>query len=267
MKYICEPCNYSTDNTGNWCHHTKTQKHISNTANEKIHNKITKKPRCAYCNIEYSRINYLKTHLLRCPMFKERCIEDKLKMKYMEEKIIMLENTCDYQKNITEKSMSALNFLITKNYQPPQLIPYNIESLQGEKNDGEFVKILAKKYQYKHLTDFIGDALISQYKTDDPKNQSLWNSDSYRLHYIIRSITDHGSKWIIDKKGVSTKKTIIEPVLHEIEEILFAYLRNNFSTDVEISTHVTEMIQIIRSKELEKRVFEYITPHFHLNKT
>jgi len=85
------------------------------------------------------------------------------------------------------------------------------------------------------------------------------------LHRFLGS--DHGSKWIIDKKGVSTKKTIIEPVLHEIEEILFAYLRNNFSTDVEISTHVTEMIQIIRSKELEKRVFEYITPHFHLNKT
>ena len=67
----------------------------------------------------------------------------------------------------------------------------------------------------------MGDFIIKVYKKEKPSEQSIWNTDSSRLTYIIKDlINKKSSKWKIDKKGIKTKKFLIKPLLKHIKIIL-----------------------------------------------
>src|SRR3990167_4946963 len=77
---------------------------------------------------------------------------------------------------------------------------------------------LILKYDYDKLDIFLGDLIIETYKTKDPSDQSLWSSDVVRLSYVVKTLIDKQSQWIVDKKGIHVLEHVIQPLLTYIEK-------------------------------------------------
>jgi hypothetical protein len=113
-------------------------------------------------------------------------------------------------------------------------------------------ELLIYHYEKKLLHQFLGDLIVDTYKTDDPKNQSIWtrhywslqtnnsyakllrhfkclnnvwNSDISRLTFIIKELIGKSSKWVADKKGLNFTKYVISPLTEKIMEILKEYVK------------------------------------------
>lgn len=119
MKYLCNICNYSTENKGNYYKHNKSKKHIENSNKLPIKHRIpTNLPQyshqnttdiikygipeksddddkikhiCTYCNSIFSRADSLSRHLKRC--------------KEKENKHVLLENEFEKYKILREKEI------------------------------------------------------------------------------------------------------------------------------------------------------------------
>lgn len=104
--------------------------------------------------------------------------------------------------------------------------------MQGNKDVIQFAKTILNKYIHYNSAHFIGDALISFYKTKNPKDQSIWNSDSARLNYIIRDVNENGgNRWVVDKHAKKVKELLIKPLLEKIHDTLNVFVTYKFSED------------------------------------
>jgi hypothetical protein len=65
----------------------------------------------------------------------------------------------------------------------------------------------------KKLIPYLGDIIIKYYKKENPKDQSIWNSDTTRLNYLIRELIDTELTWTCDKAGLKVNEFIIIPLL------------------------------------------------------
>ena len=133
-------------------------------------------------------------------------------------------------------------------------------------------------HNHKILHKYLGDFIIKVYKKEKPSEQSIWNTDSSRLTYIIKDlINNKSSKWKIDKKGVKTKKFLIKPLLNHIktmlddnQKILLGMVEKSKGLDIQsILDKVKSIIDIKSSIEdniLCDDILRYITPHFYFDK-
>jgi len=317
MKFTCETCNYSTDTKFCYQKHLTTKKHQENENKEKIStfehtsqipstvfktsNKIHK---CIYCAEIFSNSSSLTRHKKICPE------KDNNEMKYKHEIELLnaqvqkfsslyeqekqskqnLEKDNKYLKTlvnsaglIIKTSVSTLNYITTNYKDAPILKALNdYSAIEYEENNDEFnlMDTLILHHDNGTLDRYIGDFIIKTYKKEDPTQQSIWNSDSARLTYVIREIINKNPEWKTDKKGVSTKKYIIDPLLKYINKIVGEYICDN----ADLSPYSCEprwklKIQIdklnsaakirynINNKFLVADVLKYIAPHFYLNKT
>ena len=215
----------------------------------------------------------------------------------------VLKNEVDHLKyivnntgSIIKTSMSALAFVMKNYNQAPPLTPITDFSELGYENDNvAFVENLMHKFNNNKLRDYIGDFIIKEYKKDEARFQSMWNSDMTRLNYLIRgSHTKHqkdilreGSfsttksdnvDWHVDKKGICVIEYIIQPILNHIEKQISQYLAEydiNYNNDTasvaEIKMkkmqNVTDMLYYIENKSIYEEILRYISPSFYLSKT
>lgn len=181
--------------------------------------------------------------------------------------------------SVIKTSVSTLSYLVKNYTEAPALEPIqDLPKLHFELSSIEFTEQLIHEYRHQTLTSYIGDIILKQYKKEDPTQQSIWNSDTNRLTYIIREIMHNKNlDWRVDKKGLKTSKYIIEPALDYIGECLEEYLQktkigkrsdsanlivnvmNNFND-------VNKIIQMIEDKILEEEILKYIAPHLYLIK-
>ena len=91
-------------------------------------------------------------------------------------------------------------------------------------DDDELTELLLFYSREGKIAEYIGDFIIKFYKKDDPNNQSLWNTDTSRLTFIIRQIMKKKNDWHYDKKGIKVCKIIINPLLDNIKTILKEYI-------------------------------------------
>lgn len=180
---------------------------------------------------------------------------------------------------LVEKSMSALSY-ITKNYgDAPALEPIkNIPALHYDLSEEQVVETIIMRYRTNKLISFIGDIIIKKYKTEDPAKQSLWNSDTDRLTYVMRTLlSNKKGHWKIDKKGIDVAQYIVNPILDYIREKLDDFLdtseklKRTDKTDKIMETmnklqDAHEVIQIIKSNELTEDILRYVAPHMYLIK-
>ena len=140
-------------------------------------------------------------------------------LKQKDETISVLKSEVDYLKtiinnsgSIIKTSMSTLAYVI-KNYKEAPAIGfvYDYSALHYEQSNAEFAENLIHEHNHNKLHTYIGNFII---KTQ----QSIWNSDTNRLTYIIREIITNKTDWKIDKKGIKTNEYIIKPVLEYIDE-------------------------------------------------
>ena len=207
--------------------------------------------------------------------------------------------------NTLNSSMSTLNFVITNFKKTPQLkkIEYDDAKKLLEQELDDTINLLKKEFEStgKKFTDeekneIIIDKLISmhnkkiiaklicklitsEYKTADPHDQSFWNSDSSRLHYLIREIVGSKAEWITDKKGSKLANYVIKPIIKLFESLIVDYSKNCFKIvqkyDCSASTSEKYMEQLakvedlqlyLRSKTICSDVCSELSPEFHLDK-
>ena len=143
----------------------------------------------------------------------------------------------------------------------------------------KFIEEITYQYYNKSLSNYLGDIIVKHYKKKDPEKQSIWNSDSTRLTYIVRELfTDDKIDWLVDKKGIKTTNYIITPFLKHIHELAKWYmeLKTDFdrksATTKELQARFSNLkacaeIQIeIEKKILSTEILKYIAPFFYYMK-
>ena len=145
------------------------------------------------------------------------------------------------------------------------------------KDDDKIIPILIYNYNHKTINEYLGDMLIQIYKKQDPNQQAVWNTDYTRLNYLIKELIDNStSDWIVDKKGIKTKKYLINPLLGYIKPMLLAYQNKIFNKINEGNSNqcekrmndmstIAEIIRTIDDGNLGNGILKYISPHFYLD--
>jgi len=239
--------------------------------------------------------------------YENKMKEIQLKSKSKDKEIKSLEKQVEYLKSIVNasgsiintsvvtlnKSVSTLQYIInTYKTSPPFNVMSNIAAIENNGGDYDndapddsdpvtkntkFVELLIYKFKNNSLVKYLGDFIIKNYKKNDLTQQSIWNSDSSRMNYIIRHQIDENSAELrSDKKGIIATKIAIDPLLKHIEESITKYYASpnmqmnpkDTSYDIlyEKIENVTKMKQYIEEKIVSTNILKYISPYFYLTK-
>ena len=181
--------------------------------------------------------------------------------------------------SIIKTSVSTMAYVI-KNYKEApalkSLEDYSI--IHFEQDNTEFVENLIYEHNHNKLHIYISDFVIKTYKKEDPSQQSIWNSDTNRLTYLIREIIANNKiDWKVDKKGIKVVKFIIKPILDYIDTQISDYIENfdiDYHSDsvkeaekkmMKLKSGI-EILKSIEDKLLCELILKYIAPYFYLSK-
>jgi hypothetical protein len=176
---------------------------------------------------------------------------------------------------------NTFNIRQTKNtyLDAPHLVSFTKEEMEQIQHtpELELVDCVAYHQEHKTLDKYIGDLIVKRYKKDDPSQQSLWNSDVARFHYIVmQEVSANKKNWVNDKAGIVVVSKTIRPVLKYIRKEIVNYFRkgnygnddqlelniNKYLTDPEICSRLNTVVSDIDHGLLEHRILKYITPFF-----
>lgn len=188
------------------------------------------------------------------------------------------ENTTKIADKIADRSMSALNYVIKNMNDAPILKALPNEDIKkmldyGDKTDTYMVESVVYAFQEKHATKLLGDAIIKYYKTDNPKQQSLWNTDVSRLTYLVRLTVHDEDDWIVDKQGIRTNRIIIEPFLNYIRDKILFVVKNFHKieklkalNEIDFLRNATCFINEIDNGTIKDDIIKYIAPYLALER-
>ncbi|ARF09671.1 hypothetical protein Indivirus_2_50 [Indivirus ILV1] len=253
---------------------------------------------CKYCNNSFARSSSLMRHMDKCSKIsvldeKDDEIKD-IRLQTLENEIKKIEKETKekekiYKKQIKElqnnfnKQLESYEKLLTSVTSPQNVTNYNyilsnypnapaLESKKSyanllETNIMTLVDLIIMYYEQGRLVTFIGDYLVKEYLNEEPEKQSLWTTDLSRLTYIISEACKKNKNiWSYDKKGVKTKKIMIEPLLDYIRKELAKYAEDNSnSIETIMLKKLASIIQIINEIDgnlLIDRINKYISPKF-----
>ena len=271
---------------------------------------------CSFCNSEFSGSNNLARHKKIC-MERTNIIklyENKLQNKDLEHKLDEMQikldsiererDTYKYIVNqsggLIKKSLSSLSYLIKNHNTAPALqtieadiisyrkIVYDEKTGEGVIEDidsDESVDMdklgsdIITAYKHKTLNKYLGGCIIDNYKKDEPSTQSVWNTDTNRLTYVIRELINNKSTataWYIDKNGVRTRTYLIDPILKEVKAIiikyqlnkndnLFSYKGSELELMMENISAVTHLVTEIEDGTIAIGLLRYLAPHLKIN--
>ena len=298
--FKCTTCNYATHDKSNFSKHNNSKKH-----KEKVHDvpKLSRnclvtvipdineinKFKCVFCGNSYQNSGNLVRHKTSCSEKHKLYDEvDELRkiINQKDEMITTLKSENTHLKSIVNNSgsiiktsMSTLAFVI-KNYKEAPVLESvkDYTALNYEQDNIAITENLIYEHNHNKLHIYIGDFIIKTYKTENPTKQSIWNSDTSRLTYLIREIIANNKvDWKIDKKGIKTTQFIVDPVLEYINTQIKDYIQNfdiNYKLDSAREAEnkmmklksCTEIIKDIDDKILSEAILKYISPYFYLNK-
>lgn len=305
MKYVCNICKYSTEDKSNYNKHIKSDNHKENIITKFI---------CEDCNKQFSYASGLSRHRKTCKNIKlinnennalKQTVEEYKNL--LEQYKILLQNN-NNNKQTTNKTYISINY-IQQNYGSAPIIhslddyssvkllldnddiidelsdseeDYNSSNNKDinnkfDKTDKEFMILLINKYKSNTLHEYLGDFLIKYYKKDDPKQQSIWNSDAVRLTYFVNELlANNTSCWTRDKKGIKTKNYIITPLLKYIQDfnmksLYYLNYKNcyvSYKKGKEIIKYIVTISNIQQSISdgvIANNIIKYIAPYFDIN--
>lgn len=285
-KYKCDVCDYVTNKQFCYKRHINTQKHkekqieISNNTKQEDSIILSELNKCMFCHKFCTTSSGLSKHQKKCLKHREMT----LKIENLEKELLNRENiikdkertvcelikTLEYERVKEKAHLSASNYLsVTYNSAPnlPILSDFSI----FEEDNNELLDMLITAYQEDNLVEFIGNAIVSYYKTENPNNQSLWNSDTERLTYFIRK----NFNWSIDKKGIKTGNLIVHPALsyfnEKLKEYVISDVSRNLSVDQVLADHkrrrICHKIMLdIEHGTLLTQILKFMAPRLFLDK-
>jgi hypothetical protein len=313
--FKCDTCNYKTDRAYDLTKHNSTKKHIKNlelSITERDKCGIDKKNEhrnknellsdtsdiescddylhvCKFCGDEFkherSKLRHEKT---RCKNKSSGETNEVVRLltKQVEQLAEQNKNFFELIKdntNLANKSMSTTSYVIKhfdkappikklKNTEAIKLLEYDVPE---NHTSGDMIIF---KYASKKLNKYLGDIIVRTYKTDNPADQSFWNSDSARLSFIVRQVLKSGdNEWITDKSGIKLTNLIISPMLDNVKIIMQNYVlekgealdksKGNLQdvNTLENMEHANSIILMISNKSLHKDILRCISPHFNLD--
>jgi len=230
---------------------------------------------CEYCENTFSRSDALKRHYPRCDIRND-------KLKRLEEVEKENEELKEVNKDVIKTNkyaMSAFNYLAKTFKETPALNRVRVDQLDtimykdhNTDDDFKLVESLIYYHRFKRLHEYIGDTIVALYRKHDPETQSIWNSDTQRLSYIIRTLVDDDIEWKRDNGGKKVLKVVINPILEYIEKKIKGYILE-LPEDKYHPKKFNEMIldahklsrELKDIKDLGRSILGYITPFFHFN--
>jgi len=285
MIYDCKICEYNTNNKSNYNRHLKSSRHLQNLQESST---LTKKRLvvskalqtifvCKYCNNEFTRASSLTRH-------KKVCADVEINKREAEMKINVLESQVKELKEFITSGKAAPTYnisvkkLVQQNYpDAPHIAMLKNYAVIHEDEDIDLTQDLIYFHNKNKLNSYLGDIIIKYYKKEDPKDQSLWSTDSSRLKYIIKELlASKKSSWSEDDKGLKINKYVIDPLLEYIHEYineqidkLDEALPDSIAVEcIRISqkqldlAHIREQIQ---NGQLKDSINKYIAPSFRFN--
>ena len=254
---------------------------------------------CNFCGNNFDRMCNLTRHKKICAQKNNEVSELKLKLMqyekdmerykdnahhYIEEVNHYKEETNYYKQMLREagglvkKSVSSLTYIVDNYNNAPALQTISIDDIKTlEDNEKKLIEDILSSYKHKTLSKYLGNFIIALYKKDDPKSQSIWNTDDSRLTYLIKEIfSNKSSNWIIDKKGIKTTEYLIDPFLLHIKKLLISYQKNlvipdltHNSTEMEFilynSKKIIELMNDIDDGIVSKEILKYISCHLRFD--
>lgn len=143
----------------------------------------------------------------------------------------------------------------------------------------KFVEKLLYKHRENILVDYLSRIIVRYHKKKDPSQQSIFNSDTTRLTYIVRELFSNKKiDWRVDKKGIKTTNYIIRPLLKHIDELIREYIDQKTTIDRKTVTTEqlirnfdnlksgNEILHSIEKNELSENILKKISPYFYFIK-
>lgn len=304
VKFECLNCEFVTDKKSTYNNHRKSKKHIENRKNDPI------KTKCDLCHKEFTTQSNCSRHYKACKgkhqndenshIYKNtiRILEDQLKakdktmsqmmtgnQKNLDEDRKLLKAVINSAGNSIKQSMSALSYVICNYNEAPTITYIDSEASIINKNKKYkdpilFVQDMIHYHTHKKLHRLFSEIIFNEYKKNNPKEQAIWSSDVSRLSYIVNEMSNDKSDetgWIVDKKGVKTKKYVIGPLLKYSKKLLTEYIANRrefikgcttSSTIFEVSERMrvaSNIITDIDSHVIENALVRFMAPRFKID--
>ena len=308
-KYSCNECNYSTDRLSNLKNHNNSKKHLAQINSAKINQECpvmyenpTLDPlKCLYCKIEFKNIRNKSRHENICSL---KIIEDlkikyenKIKnIKYEHEKELEIEKIKnEFNNKLVESKQENLNDnrkamkferkltkleLIQKQLSnnPPLVAIEDVTDIHEDFEDtDEFLKELIYHNKRNHLHKYIGEYIVKKYKKDDPRQQSIFTTDSSRLGFVYATKNKNGDDpaiiWQKDTNGNEVGDIMALPILIYIRSLITIYVKHiNVSgskglDDLECRTtkwmEIRKIDNTIYDKTLMCKIMKFVCPQFN----
>lgn len=246
-KFFCESCNYDTLNRSNYNRHITTQKHKIKVIETKTETTATIK---INKNNKIDKMDSINTVI---PNTNINIIIPKQQIKTLIKESIN-------ESNLVKNTTSIMKYLMTHYRNNPPLetfthdkckealkLTYKIKETQTKNYDLE--KHILNDYEHNLFINNITATILKSVKKNDPTQQSIYNTDTTRLNYIIKSTLD---LWIEDKSGLSLTRLVIKPILETIKSLILDY-QEYITNEV---TKLKNKINIIKSKQ-DKKKYKY----------
>ena len=266
--YNCDICNRKFNHRSSLSRHKKTcQLEINNEINIKM--KILEKENEFFKKLEQEKSEMLKE--------KNEFINN-----FMANANILLNKANDNTKitaqTLQTVSSSALKYANDKFKDTPALLPldnFNINNLDfdNEEDKKQLVEVMIYNAKQKSLDKLLGDHIVSNYKKENPAEQTFHATDCSRLNYIVRELIENALTWSIDKNGIKICSSIIKPLIKKCVTPLLEYQKTllqimntgDYSKQNEVEI-IINVIMSIDSGTLENEINKYIAPYFNLDK-
>lgn len=177
--YICNLCNYQTEDKSNFNHHNKSKKHLFKLNTETKNNENIK------LQLKEKEIEELKQELIKV---KEEKKEFEIKAQIYKE---LSEKAKNINQGIIINNTNNLSY-VNKHFRnaPPlkKISNYNLNGIDLD-DDTQIDKLtenIIYSYKNKCLHKLIGDHIIKHYKKDDLNLQSFHATDVARRKYLVK---------------------------------------------------------------------------------
>ena len=249
---------------------------------------------CVYCTTTFTRSHGLSRHQNICSLKNEHDENEKLKQKLREAQKELQTQQKEINDHKTEKeyykklidnyskmgprTFNSLTYVMNNYGDAPHLRKIEPHKIEFFQNVGDTsIENIISDYRNKKIVSSLVSIIKKMHSKEDPKNQSIWSTDTSRYNYIIKELLENeGSYWIVDKKGTKSKNYIVEPILNYLRNELIHYnkrmyhametnslTKKRISLVIDTQKDACELIKEIDSGELALEIVKKLARHLY----